>query len=458
MNSFKHTVNKASEEEIYSHLNACKNLFKPSLDTYVNLFEYANKIKTNAFTFEAWIDNRLCGLVACYLNDKEKLNGHITNVSVLKEEQGKGIAKTLLINAIREFKKKGFKTITLEVEDNNANAIKFYQKLSFTLSTKVANKYSMINRINEDQNIMVSICCITYNHEKFIRQALDGFIMQKASFPIEVLIHDDASTDDTANIIREYEKKYPEIIKPIYQTENQYSKGVGISVTYNFPRAKGKYIAMCEGDDYWTDPLKLQRQVDFLEKNKRHFGIAENAIVHYDNGRQQYFGKKPSRNISIKEIIKGRQFATASILFRNVITIPSYFGGLIAGDTPLMILILQKGPIYYNNTVSSVYRRGAHGVTSSFTNSENLKRLEIYNQRLDEMTEFKYSKYLDYLNYSTKQTQKNNISSSIFKKEKKWLQSKSNSVLCRLFGVKQFFYFDLQKLSFFEKWYYLLLK
>ncbi|HHX61228.1 MAG TPA: glycosyltransferase [Epulopiscium sp.] len=108
-----------------------------------------------------------------------------------------------------------------------------------------------------DKTPLVSICCLAYNHEKFIRQALDGFIMQESNFPIEVLIHDDASTDDTANIIREYEKKYPEIIKPIYQTENQYSKGVGISVTYNFPRAKGKYIAMCEGDDYWTDPYYL---------------------------------------------------------------------------------------------------------------------------------------------------------------------------------------------------------
>lgn len=305
---------------------------------------------------------------------------------------------------------------------------------------------------------LVSICCITYNHEDFIKDSIEGFLMQRTTFPIEIIIHDDASTDSTAEIIQEYANQYPELFITIFQKENQFSQGIKAYPNFVFPRAKGKYIAMCEGDDYWTDPLKLQRQVDFLEKNKRHFGIAENAIVHYDNGRQQYFGKKPSRNISIKEIIKGRQFATASILFRNVITIPSYFGGLIADDTPLMILILQKGPIYYNNTVSSVYRRGAHGVTSSFTNSENLKRLEIYNQRLNEMTEFKYSKYLDYLNYSAKQTQNNNISSSIFKKEKKWLQSKSNSVLCRLFGVKQFFYFDLQKLSFFEKWYYLLLK
>ena len=110
---------------------------------------------------------------------------------------------------------------------------------------------------------IVSICCITLHHEKYIRDAIEGFLMQKTSFPIEILIHDDASTDDTANIIREYEEKFPNIIKPIYQTENQYSKGISISATYQFPRALGKYIALCEGDDYWTDPLKLQKQVDF---------------------------------------------------------------------------------------------------------------------------------------------------------------------------------------------------
>jgi glycosyltransferase involved in cell wall biosynthesis len=113
--------------------------------------------------------------------------------------------------------------------------------------------------------LMVSICCAAYNHEEYIAAALDGFLMQKADFSYEILVHDDASTDNTAKIIKEYEQNYPDIIKPIYQTENQYSKKVKISSAYNFPRAKGKYIAWCEGDDYWTDPLKLQTQVDYME-------------------------------------------------------------------------------------------------------------------------------------------------------------------------------------------------
>lgn len=121
-----------------------------------------------------------------------------------------------------------------------------------------------------DKQPLVSISCIAYNHEKYIRDAIEGFLMQKTTFPFEILIHDDASTDSTAEIIREYEKKHPNLIFPVYQTENQYSKGVMISPKFNWPRARGKYIALCEGDDYWTDRNKLQKQVDFLEENEEY--------------------------------------------------------------------------------------------------------------------------------------------------------------------------------------------
>jgi glycosyltransferase involved in cell wall biosynthesis len=116
------------------------------------------------------------------------------------------------------------------------------------------------------QDIMVSICCVTYNHEHYIKDCLDGFLMQKTNFPFEVLIHDDASTDTTADIIRRYEAVNP-AIKAICQTENQFQKGVQVSRSYQFPRAAGKYLAFCEGDDYWTDPFKLQKQIDFLESH-----------------------------------------------------------------------------------------------------------------------------------------------------------------------------------------------
>src|SRR5262245_28919719 len=116
---------------------------------------------------------------------------------------------------------------------------------------------------------LVSISCMTYNHAAFIRTCLDHLLVQKTNFPFEIMIHDDASTDGTREIIEEYVSKYPEIIFPFYQKENQYSKGVrGLSSRYNYPRCRGKYVAICEGDDYWTDPYKLQKQVDFLESHE----------------------------------------------------------------------------------------------------------------------------------------------------------------------------------------------
>lgn len=118
----------------------------------------------------------------------------------------------------------------------------------------------------ETQPPLVSICCITYNHAPYIRECLEGFLMQKTNFAFEILLYDDASTDMNQDIIREYHSKYPNLIKPILQKENQYSKGVKVG-SFNFDRAQGKYIALCEGDDYWIDPGKLQKQVDFLENN-----------------------------------------------------------------------------------------------------------------------------------------------------------------------------------------------
>jgi glycosyltransferase involved in cell wall biosynthesis len=116
----------------------------------------------------------------------------------------------------------------------------------------------------DDMEPIVSIACLAYNHEGFIREAIEGFLNQKTTFKVEILIHDDASADDTANIIREYESEWPQLFSVIYQTENQYSKG-NQPGDLNLRRARGKYIALCEGDDYWTDPLKLQKQVEFLE-------------------------------------------------------------------------------------------------------------------------------------------------------------------------------------------------
>ena len=131
-----------------------------------------------------------------------------------------------------------------------------------------------------DELPLVSIACITYNQEKYIHQCLDGFVMQKTNFKIEVVIHDDASTDNTPSIIREYCNNYPDLFVPILQTQNKYKEGKGILVPYVYPKCRGKYIALCEGDDYWTDPYKLQKQVDFLEANPE-YGMCYTKVLQY---------------------------------------------------------------------------------------------------------------------------------------------------------------------------------
>lgn len=129
---------------------------------------------------------------------------------------------------------------------------------------------------------LVSICSITYNHAQYIRECLDGFLMQKTKFPYEIIINDDCSTDGTTEIIKEYAEKYPNIIRSIFHEENQYQKGVrGMFQQFVIPKARGKYVAFCEGDDYWTDPLKLQKQVDFLENNPE-YGLVYSDFIGYN--------------------------------------------------------------------------------------------------------------------------------------------------------------------------------
>ncbi len=118
----------------------------------------------------------------------------------------------------------------------------------------------------KEKRPLVIIRCLVYNHEPFLRKCLDGVVMQQTSFPFYAVVHDDASTDNSAAIIREYAEKYPEIIHPIYEVENLWQKGDDSLMRIMTEAChKAKYVAFCEGDDYWTDPLKLQKQVDFME-------------------------------------------------------------------------------------------------------------------------------------------------------------------------------------------------
>lgn len=225
----------------------------------------------------------------------------------------------------------------------------------------------------------VSIVCNTYNHVNFIRQCLDGFIMQQTSFPFEILVHDDASTDGTAEIVREYERNYPDLIKPIYQKENQYSKGVKVSFVYQYSRVKGKYIALCEGDDYWTDPLKLQKQVDYLEDNPDYVLCAHYYRQFFQES--QAFGDilplKLNGGISftLEDYISYRHWYTQPLttVFRS-----DMMNGIISKnyeyfkDASLFFAILSFGKGYLYPETMGIYRIQSGGVWSSASRQERI--------------------------------------------------------------------------------------
>jgi len=208
---------------------------------------------------------------------------------------------------------------------------------------------------------MVSVCCLTYNHEKYIRDALEGFVMQNTDFSYEVFVHDDASTDGTAAIIKEYAEKYPDIIKPILQEENQRSKGVKIISTYIAPLAKGKYIAYCEGDDFWCNSYKLQKQIEFLEAHPEYSACVHNTTcVNCVTGKENlHCNFSDNRTLETEEIIqyKWRAFHLSSVVHRKEFLIrPKAFYAKGFGDYPMAVYLSMVGKIYYFNDAMSVYR------------------------------------------------------------------------------------------------------
>lgn len=227
-----------------------------------------------------------------------------------------------------------------------------------------------------DNMPLVAIKCIAYNHERYIRDTLEGFIKQRTNFPFVAIVHDDASTDKTADIIREYADKYPEIIKPILETENQYSKRDG-SLTRVMQEAidatGAKYVAFCEGDDYWTDPLKLQKQVDFLEANPDYSMCFHNAVEHWEDNTYPDSPKNDiaDRDFSGIDIYNNYVVPTASILIRkNVVCNRKYLKALasrkfVFGDLLVCLSASDIGKIRYFANIGSVYRR--HGNGSTFT-------------------------------------------------------------------------------------------
>lgn len=235
------------------------------------------------------------------------------------------------------------------------------------------------------KNPLVSICVLTYNHEKYIRQALDSFLCQKTDFEYEIVIHDDASADATAEIIREYERKYPMLIRPMLQTENQYSKGIiNVSGTYNFPRARGKYFAFCDGDDFWNDEYKLQKQVDFLEQHPE-CGLCFHAVNDV-NERGEFMRVnhvyKQDRALTSGDIITAAHvYPFVSFMFRRecVEELPKFYFDSPVGDLPVQLLCAAYGGAGYIDAPMASYRRMSAGSwTSQMWSGNYHTRLEKY--------------------------------------------------------------------------------
>jgi glycosyltransferase involved in cell wall biosynthesis len=238
-------------------------------------------------------------------------------------------------------------------------------------------------------DILVSICAITYNQASYIRQCLDGFLMQKTDFKYEIIIHDDCSTDGTTEIVREYAEKHSDLVKPIFQTVNQYQNGnKRILATYVYPRAKGKYYAICEGDDYWIDPYKLQKQVNYLETHPECV-MTCNRTKQYSEKQHRFIGDNycynQSQEVETKDIILGSGLfiSTCSILYRCSIMgsyYPDYCLSCHVGDYPLQVFAALKGGVYYFNDAMSVYR-----VANSSSWVGKSKKAKITEIKLEDM-------------------------------------------------------------------------
>ncbi|GGK60394.1 glycosyl transferase [Lutibacter litoralis] len=203
--------------------------------------------------------------------------------------------------------------------------------------------------------------------------------MQQTSFDFEILIHDDCSDDGTKEIIENYVEKYPNLIKPMYQAKNQYSQGVrGIMARFNFPRAKGKYIALCEGDDYWTDPLKLQKQVDFLEANEE-YSLCFTAKSNIDSKgvfiNEARYGHQ--KTWTAEDVLNGSFIApTQTIVSKNLSHEFSQFCGQLpnrtGGDRLYTYFYALKGKLKYIDANTANYRIHGGGVWSGLNDKQQL--------------------------------------------------------------------------------------
>ncbi|MBR5660556.1 MAG: glycosyltransferase [Bacteroidales bacterium] len=252
--------------------------------------------------------------------------------------------------------------------------------------------------------IKVTVFCMAFNHAKYIRDALEGFVSQRTDFPFEVIVHDDASTDGTALIIKEFQSRYPDIVKPVFQKENQYSQGVNIARTFIYPLIRGEYVALCEGDDYWTDPYKLQKQVDALDAHPES-DICSHRALRLKNGRfDGWIAPRIGSGIvpAEKVILGGGGWfcATSSFLCRKEAYMSwTPIREVIVIDYTLAIQCALRGGMVYLKDSMSAYRVGTEGSwTTRHDKKARIKNRLIMIEMLDALDKWTSGRYKRVIN------------------------------------------------------------
>jgi len=268
-----------------------------------------------------------------------------------------------------------------------------------------ANK--LVNKIKP----VVSVCVVTYQHADFIKECLESILMQQTAFPFEVIVGEDDSTDGTQGLCKVFAENHPDKVRLFLRSRkdvihiNSQPTGRFNSIE-NFKAARGLYIALCEGDDYWTDPFKLQKQVDFLECNPNFSGIChQTPTVSEDGTFGRIYGKDLPCELGLEEVIsRVSPFHTSSFLFRKKSLpkeLPWWFIKIVSADMALFMMVAHSGLIKVIPKKMSVYRKHAAGITETLAVRKNYhkNRIELmlyfkqyldskYARRIDEIIEF----------------------------------------------------------------------
>lgn len=241
------------------------------------------------------------------------------------------------------------------------------------------------------KNPVVSIVMITYGHEQFIKKAIEGVLMQICNFEIELIISNDCSPDKTDEIINEIIKNdsMPNSINYI-----KHSKNIGMMPNFIFTlkKAKAKYIALCEGDDYWTDPYKLQKQIDFLEGNEEFAMCFHDAWVIEDNKKLHQYVNKSRTVFKTEDLFERHFIPTASIVFRNNIQLPDWYSEVQSGDRLLLFFLSLQGNLKYLDEVMSVYRLHDAGISKSHVGVKKVYDTALLLHYFNKSVNYKYTK------------------------------------------------------------------